>query len=120
VRARRCAALLLSATVLTTCGTDGGTDGGPEEPSGGDAAGRATCSRFRDLSFDAFGETLSERQIVAGLREVGDLAADSTTPAIRDNGVAVGEEANAATLISGEPNPAQDALAESCNSAFPL
>lgn len=50
----------------------------------------------------------------------GSLAADSTTQAIRDNGVMLGTEANPSALINGEPNPAQDAFADACNSAFPL
>ena len=116
------AALLLSAALLTACGTDGetSTDGESEAQAGGDAAGRAACDRFRRLAGDAFAETISARQVEEGLREVGDLAADSTDSAIRESGIRVGEEASAATMISGEPDPAQDALAGACNAAYPL
>lgn len=107
-------ALLLPAIlVLAACGGD--TPEGPNGPSGGDSAGRAACQRFREVQFET-----SEAAIAAGLREVGDLAAESTTPSIRDNGVRVGEEANARFIISGDADPAIDALAEACNAEFPI
>jgi hypothetical protein len=91
------------------------------EPPEADPAGRAACTRFRKLAADAFGETTSENEVVSGLEEVGSLAADSTNPDIRENGARVSEQAKAASMISGQPNEAQDALADACNAAaFPL
>lgn len=123
VSVRGLAAHLLSAAILglSACGGDA-TDAPSERDAQSvqDPAGQATCSRFREVSGDAFAEVLSETEVVSGLREVGSLAEDSTTPAIRQNGLRVGVEANANAAISGEPDPAQDALAEACNAAFSL
>jgi serine/threonine protein kinase len=44
----------------------------------GDSAGESACSRFRDVAAGAFGETLSESEVVSGLEEVGSLAQNST------------------------------------------
>jgi hypothetical protein len=104
--------------VLAACGGNGGGNGGTED--GDDPAGKAACSRFRNLSFEAVGEAVTERQIVAGLEEVSSLAEESTHPAIANNGAVLAEEADPAALISGEPDPALDAFADACNAAFPL
>lgn len=115
-------ALVLAASLLGMSACDSGD--GTQQPSGSDAttdtAGEAACERFRTIAGDAFAETLSSREIASGLQGVGNLAADSTDPAIRRFGVQVGAEANARTLISGAPDQAQDGLADACNSAFPL
>lgn len=110
--------MLLLATSLSACDGDNGDSGGG--PSGDDSAGRAACTRFRDVSVDAITEVASEAQVVSELQAVGDLAADSTTPEIRDLGVAVGEETNATALIEGEPEPTLDAFADACNAEFPI
>ncbi len=87
---------------------------------GVDAAGRAACDRFRQVALGAGGESMTEAQVVAGLKDVGRLAQESTTPSIRDNAQVVAAEANAQTMISGEANAAQDSLADACNKLFPL
>ena len=103
------------AAILAGCGTEEPSGPGP---TGEDSAGRAACSRFREVAFGAAGEELSRSQVV--LREVGDLAADSTDPAIRDNGIAAAEETYVRALVSGEPDPTLDALADACDAAFPI
>jgi hypothetical protein len=110
-------ALAAALLVLVACGGEDGTDA-PD--GGGDSAGQAACERYRDIAVDAFSETISESEVVAGLQEVGSLATEATDPAIRDNAAAAAEEGNASAMINGDPNPAQDALAEACNSAFPI
>ena len=92
----------------------------PASDNEGDSAGQRACSRFREVAAGAYGESLSKAEVVAGLREVGNLARDSTTPAIKDDAQAVAAEANAKALIDGEANAAQDALAEACNEAYPI
>ena len=115
--------LLLVGLILTgvACSSSGPSTDTPDAlTNGGDPAGESACSRFRDVAAGAFGETLSESEVVSGLEEVGSLAEESTNPAIRDNAQEVAAEANAQAMISGEANSAQDALAEACNEAFPI
>jgi len=85
-----------------------------------DSAGEAACTRFRDVASGAFGESMSKSEVVSGLKDVGDIAADSTNPAITDNAEEVAAEANAGSMISGTANGAQDALADACNDAYPI
>ena len=110
--------MVLVSLPLMACGADAETT---QEPPEADPAGRAACTQFRELASDAFRETLSQDEVVSGFKKVGSLAADSKNPDIRENGTRVSEEANAASMISGRANGAQDALADACNAAgFPL
>ena len=84
-----------------------------------DSAGEQACALFRDVASGAFGESMSEPEVVSGLQDVGDIAADSTNPAIRSNAEEVAAEGNAQSMINGTANRAQDALAEACNEAYP-
>jgi hypothetical protein len=106
-------AILLMGLVILTGAACGSADGD-------DSAGQDACARFREVAAGAYGESMSESEVVSGLEEVGSIAEDSTTPAIRDNAAKVAEEANAQSMISGEPNGPQDAFADACNDAYPI
>lgn len=78
------------------------------------------CKLFRVVAVGAYGETMSFAQVVAGLREVGQLAEDAADPKISNLGVQVGVEANARSMIGAKPDRTLDALASECNEAFPV
>jgi hypothetical protein len=114
---KKSAALMLGLILIgVACSS---SDPAPSE-DGDDSAGQQACDRFREVAAGAYGEALSESEVVAGLHYVGRIAQDSITPAIRDNGQQVAAEANAKAMISGKANPAQDALAEACNDTYPI
>jgi hypothetical protein len=120
------AVVLVGLMILTLTGAAcSATESSPSAPGsapadGGDSAGEQACSRFREVASGAFGESLSESQVVSGLEDVGAIAADSTNPAIKDNAKQVAAEADAGSMISGAANGAQDALAEAFNEAYPV
>lgn len=95
-------------------------DSPPPAPTGeGDSAGRAACALFQSVASDAQGEALSESEVASGLEEVGRVGEDSTNRSIKTNAVEVAAEANVLSMINGEPNGPQDALAEACQRAYP-
>lgn len=89
-----------------------------------DAAGLSVCSGFREISLMVDGEspTPSQSQVVSWIKEIGEIAKDSTNPAIRANATAMVKDANAAAqaFVTSDPNKAEDSLAEICNSTYPL
>lgn len=121
--------VILAGLLLVTGAACDSSEPGPSDPTiiptsdapapDDDSAGEQACAVFRDVASGAFGESMSESEVVSGLKDVGDIAADSTNPEIRDSAAEVAAEANAGSLISGTANDAQDALAGACNDAYP-
>ena len=99
--------------------------GSSEDPSpsattiGGNSAGGAACALFRSVASDAQGDALSESEVASGLEEVGRIGENSTNRAIKTNAVKVAAEADVLSMVNGEPNGAQDALADACDEAYP-
>jgi len=91
-----------------------------QEPAAG--TDEQVCNEYRGIALGAFGESMSESEVIAGVHEVERLALGALIPSIRDNArtMAVNPQEAAAILIEGRPNAAQDDLAESCNQEFPI
>ena len=114
---KRTAATLLVALALGACSTS------PTVSTGGNDADLRACSYFRAVAGGASDGGVSEPGVVEGLKTLdSQYGQQATTPAIRDNIKAMDDdaEATALALINGGPNDAADALAEECNSRFPL
>jgi hypothetical protein len=73
-------------------------------------------------TLQAFGGPLSKSEVVAKVEEIGRLAKDATSRAIRDNALAMAKDprATASILMNGDPDPTTDALTDECNAHYPL
>jgi hypothetical protein len=110
--------------LLAACGgsttTDEQPSAEPSTPSTEPDTSQATCTKFREVSAGAFGESLTRSEVEAGLKEVGVLGKTAREPTISRLAVQAGEEADARALITGEADKTLDALADACNEAFPI
>jgi hypothetical protein len=117
-------AVAASVMVLLVACSSGTKSPGPR-PQGSrpsDPAGLDACTAFRAVSRDAYTGSMAHSSVVSSVKDVGSKAAPSTNQAIRSNAQAMAADAErtATALENGDANEAADALADTCNAAYPL
>jgi hypothetical protein len=118
---KRALVAMAAVTALAACGSSTSDEQPSAQPSAQQQdTSQATCTKFREVSAGAFGESLTRAEVEAGLKEVGVLGQTARDPTISGLAVQAGEEANARALLTGEADKTLDALANACNEAFPI